>query len=193
MHPFTCLCVVVNICMIFHHIQEHLDAHHLFYDRSAGLFEITVFQDFFRCRKKDNRLCGFLFFSAVAGMPRLTARFPSCFFPAVCDLFPFDRLRGRNRGVFIVTVDLCTQFQVFPPFFFQFSSCFIILQTDLFCFIQCIIPLFFSIQCTFFHFFQFLLSLSFCLFKFPLHIFQYLKPIITDTDRFSMGGCQILR
>ena len=126
-------------------------------------------------------------------MPRLTARFPSCFFPAVCDLFPFDRLRGRNRGVFIVTIDLCTQFQVFPPFFFQFSSCFIILQTDLFCFIQCIIPLFFSIQCTLFHFFQFLLSLSFCLFKFPLHIFQYLKPIITDTDRFSTGGCQILR
>ncbi len=111
------------------------------------------------------------------------------FFPAVCDLFPFDRLRGRNSGVFIVTIDLCTQFQVFPPFFFQFSSCFIILQTDLFCFIQCIIL-------------PFLYSVSFSIFFSSLLAFlfacsspsAYLPVPETNNyghGSFSMGGSSI--
>lgn len=64
--------VIINICMIFRYIQDHTDTYHLLYDGPGSLFKSTVFEHFFRWRKKNNWLCRLLSFPAVpfvAGCP----------------------------------------------------------------------------------------------------------------------------
>ena len=105
MYTFTCLTVVINIRMVFRYIQYHSDIYHLLYNGFCGLFKSTVFQDFFRWRKKNDWLCGLLFPAAVAFMSWLSAWFPACFFSAVCDLFTLHCFWRGNGRVFIIPVD----------------------------------------------------------------------------------------
>ena len=111
--------------MIFCYIQEHVDAYPLFYDRFWCLFKRIVFQNYFWRREKDCRPGRLLFFAAVSLMAWLASGFPSGLFPAVRDLFLPECFGRRDRGIFIITVYLCTEFQIFSLFFFQPDCCFI--------------------------------------------------------------------
>ena len=112
---------------------------------------------------------------------------PSGLFPAVRDLFLPECFGRRDRGIFIITVYLCTEFQIFSLFFFQPDCCFIKLVLEFFYLIQCIIPLFFCFQGALFHLLGLLFRFLLHFFKLQKHIFQYLEPVITDTYRFLMG------
>lgn len=146
MNAFSRLTAIINICMIFCYIQEHADAYPLFYDRFWCLFKRIVFQNYFWRREKDCRPGRLLFFAAVSLMVWLASGFPSGLFPAVRDLFLPECFGRRDRGIFIITVYLCTEFQIFSLFFFQPDCCFIKLVLEFFYLIQCIIPLFFCFQ-----------------------------------------------
>lgn len=73
MYMFARFTVIINICMIFRHIQYHTDAYQLFYDRFSSLFKSTVFTHLFWWRKKYYRMCRLLFLSAVSFMTGLAA------------------------------------------------------------------------------------------------------------------------
>lgn len=79
-------------------------------------------------------------------MAWLASGFPSGLFPAVRDLFLPECFGRRDRRIFIITVYLCTEFQIFSLFFFQPDCCFIKLVLEFFYLIQCIIPLFFLLS-----------------------------------------------
>lgn len=130
---------------------------------------------------------GSLFFAAVSLMAWLASGFPSGLFPAVRDLFLPECFGRRDRRIFIITVYLCTEFQIFSLFFFQPDCCFIKLVLEFFYLIQCIIPLFFCFQGALFHLLELLFRFLLHFFKLQKHIFQYLEPVITDTYRFLMG------
>ena len=87
MCTFSRMTVIINICMIFRYIQDHTDTYHLLYDGPGSLFKSTVFEHFFRWRKKNNWLCRLLSFPAVPFVAGLPAWSSACFFPVVCDLF----------------------------------------------------------------------------------------------------------
>ena len=146
-----------------------------------------VFQNYFWRREKDCRPGRLLFFAAVSLMAWLASGFPSGLFPAVRDLFLPECFGRRDRGIFIITVYLCTEFQIFSLFFFQPDCCFIKLVLEFFYLIQCIIPLFFCFQGALFHLLELLFRFLLHFFKLQKHIFQYLEPVITDTYRFLMG------
>ena len=82
MYTFTCLTVVINIRMVFRYIQYHSDIYHLLYNGFCGLFKSTVFQDFFRWRKKNDWLWAPV--SCGSGLYVLAVRLVSCLFFLCC-------------------------------------------------------------------------------------------------------------
>jgi|UPI000570A156 hypothetical protein len=124
-------------------------------------------------------------------MPRLSAGFSACGFPAVRDLlFPDGPGRRGKGGILKILIALGSQFLILSFFFFQFCCKLILLSAHFRDLIVCGIPLRLCLHAPLIKTGILCLKGAYPSFVLSLHVIRAFKPLLTGIELFLMESVQ---